>query len=76
MARNCPICDDGMEKIIYCGLPGHFCFKCSCMAWLSSYAPAIATETENGPAFAIMTYEGSYWPALWHWLTHKEEGHG
>lgn len=58
-----------MAKVIYCGLPGRFCEACSCLDGIAAYAPAIASDTEAGPMFAFMVYEGSYWLALWHWLT-------
>ncbi|CAO3351998.1 hypothetical protein [Azospirillum melinis] len=35
---------------------------------MAAYAPPIASETEDGPMFAFLPYEGSYWVALIQWL--------
>jgi hypothetical protein len=58
------------------GLPGRLCVNedCSCLHGLAAYAPAVSTDTEAGPMFSFMTYEGSYWIALWEWLTGAHNG--
>lgn len=71
-ASTCPLCGAGMERVIYCGLPGRLCVNraCNCLDGLAAYAPPIAGENEFGdPAFAFFPYTGSYWRALWRWLT-------
>jgi len=65
----CPLCGAQMTKVIYFGLPGRLCEACSCVTGLASYAPAVATDTDEGPQFCYLAYEGSYWPAFWAWLT-------
>lgn len=65
----CPQCGDhDFVKVIYLGLPGLFCEKCNCLWGMAAYAPAVTSDTDDGPMFAFMVYEGSYWIALWHWL--------
>lgn len=68
----CPLCGGDTHKMIYLGLPGRLCADegCCCVSGLAAYAPPIASDTPEGPAFAFMIYEGSYLPALWHWLVH------
>lgn len=68
----CPNCGDTEQqgKVIYYGLPMRFCFSntergrdCNSLygfwSWIASYLPF------NG---WFMTYQGSYFKALWHWL--------
>ena len=66
--KPCPLCGRPMDKVIYFGLPGRFCQSCNALTGVAAYAPPVATETDDGPQFAFMLYEGSYWRALWHWL--------
>ncbi|WP_142851012.1 hypothetical protein [Telmatospirillum sp. J64-1] len=66
---SCPNCGEPMVKAIYLGLPGEFCESCNTLTGLAAYAPPVASQTEDGPLFKFMVYEGSYWRALWHWLT-------
>lgn len=68
--KSCPVCDEPMSKAIYVGLPGRFCLNCNVLDGLAAWAPPVSTETEHGPMFSFFIYEGSYWKALWHWLTH------
>lgn len=72
---HCPMCASPMMKIIYMGLPGRLCTVdgCHCLTGAAAYAPSVASETDDGPAFAFMPYEGSYWRALWRWLTRPVE---
>lgn len=67
----CPLCRAPMLKVIYMGLPGRLCQdpNCCCLDGLAAWAPPVASETDDGPAFAFMVYSGSYWRALWRWLT-------
>lgn len=70
--RYCQRCGERTSKVIYMGLPGRMCFArdCNSLTGLAAYAPAVATEDEfDGPMFKFLAYEGSYWRALWHWLT-------
>lgn len=72
---TCPNCNSEMMKVIYFGLPGRLCenYGCSTLSgpvelipnWLSQFAAG-----EDG--FCFMTYEGSYWRALWQWLKGAE----
>lgn len=63
---KCPLCGGPSWKVIYFGLPVLICAdeECSCMFgfWsrIASWLPY------NG---WMMTYDGAYLPALWHWLT-------
>jgi hypothetical protein len=70
MSLLCPICDGETHKVIYMGLPGRLCFDggCCCLTGLAAYAPPVASETWDGPMFAFMIYDGSYWVALFRWL--------
>lgn len=70
MNHNCPNCQECAERVIYFGLPGLFFEHCCCLSGLASYAQPLATEDENGElGFKFLYYEGSYWRALWCWLT-------
>ncbi len=65
MMTKCPRCNSESLKMIYAGLPLRKCtdLTCACAWGLGSYAAAIWFTG------AMMAYEGSYWRALWHWLT-------
>ena len=62
---KCPICKDNSYKVIYYGLPVHFCKnkECNCMFgfwfYITDFLPF------NGFLFI---YEGSYLIALYRWL--------
>lgn len=68
---KCPRCGkvDEAQRVIYYGLPFYFCSDESCNTlwgcrlwdWIASVLPF------NG---VFMTYEGSYWAALWFWMFH------
>lgn len=62
------VCGDHTTKVIYLGLPGQLCLRCDRLTGMASYAPPVVTHTPEGPMFAYMTFEGSYWVALWYWL--------
>lgn len=68
--NECDLCGRKMEKVIYMGLPGRLCMgeDCHLLIGLAAWAPPIVSETERGPRFAFLCYEGSYWRALWYWL--------
>lgn len=70
MAHECAFCGSETMKVIYLGLPGRLCsdWNCALLEGLAAHAPPVVTETEHGPLFKYMVYEGSYWRALWHWL--------
>lgn len=65
---KCPLCSGPSAKVIYYGMPCRLCHdeRCSCLwswwlfDWLVPYLPF------NG---VLVGYEGSYWRALWRWLT-------
>ena len=61
---RCPRCDCEAHKVIYLGLPMKLCSDepCRCLWGFWSWVPVLWF---NG---GFMEYEGSYWPALWHWL--------
>jgi hypothetical protein len=65
---TCPQCGGEAHKAIYFGLPLGVCADPTCsMAWgLGSYAMLVWF---NG---WLMIYTGSYWRALWGWLTRKQ----
>ena len=65
----CPLCGDPMLRMMYFGQPGRLCERGTCVTGLAAYAPPVATETDEGPMFKFLIYEGSYWVALWRWLT-------
>lgn len=71
MSRPCPACGSPTVKVIYFGLPGRLCTNetCCCLDGIASMAPPVATDTPFGPMFAYLQYDGSYWRALWRWLT-------
>lgn len=74
---TCPRCQREGLKVIYLGFPMKFCDnpmeggdECACLWGFWSFVP---TLWFNG---MFMTYEGSYWKALWHWLRGGEEDEG
>lgn len=68
--EQCRLCERGpIDKVICFGLPGRLCARCGCLDGLAAWAPPVPTETDAGPMFAFMVYRGSYWRALWAWLT-------
>ena len=62
---KCPLCSRPGEKVIYAGFPMKLCTdnECRCLWGFWSFIPHVSF---NGFFF---TYEGSYLPALWTWLT-------
>lgn len=59
---KCKACKgDNVLKCICFGLPMKLCEDCSTGWGIRSYLFGYS----NGQ---LMTYEGSYWRALWHWL--------
>ena len=70
----CPMCSGQMSKVIYAGVPGRFCERCSLLDGAAAYVPPIVTETVHGPKFEFLIYEGSYWRALCYWLTSWRRG--
>lgn len=67
---KCPTCGCDADKIIYAGLPGGMCVsdECATMWGLASWAAFLFF---NG---MVMVYVGSYWRALWSWLTEDDDG--
>jgi len=66
---KCPNCGGShVLKVIYFGLPGKLCESCSSLWGMAAFAPPVSSETEHGPQFAFLVYEGRYWRALWHWF--------
>ena len=68
----CTVCDKPTAKVIYFGLPGRLClnYGCALLTGLASLVPEwlqYLAWGEDGAVF--MTYKGSYFPALWRWLT-------
>lgn len=62
------VCNGRVDKVIYMGMPGELCRECNTLTGVASYLPLIASDTEFGPKFKFMVYEGSYWKALMRWL--------
>ena len=64
---TCPNCGGRMLKVIYMGMPGRICADeyCSTVTGLAAFMPLVS----NGEHFAYAAYRGSYWRALWRWLT-------
>lgn len=61
----CPLCSSKGLKIIHLGLPMFLCSKDECGAVWGFWCYAIAFYFDG----VFFVYEGSYWPALWEWLT-------
>lgn len=61
---KCCRCHGPATKVIYAGAPGVFCQneECACLSGMASYVGLIYF---NG---AFMSYTGSYWRALWHFV--------
>ena len=58
-------------KVIYFGLPGHLS-EDGVLTGLAAYVPEWLQQMCAGPdGFCFLAYEGSYWPALWYWLTNN-----
>ncbi len=77
MNAACPICGQFTRvKVIYFGLPGVLCLgaDCSLLTGPAAYVPIWLAQLCSGEdGFSFLTYEGSYWPALWRWLTRGPE---
>lgn len=62
---KCKSCKKRMVRVIYTGLPVWLCSDDECntvdgfWSFIMDYIPF------NG---MFMTYKGSYWKALWHWI--------
>ena len=70
---KCKICGERghVMSILYFGLPGKYCDKCSGLTGLASYAPPVASDTPYGPRFKFLAYDGTFWgylTALWFFL--------
>lgn len=68
--KKCPLCGSGSMKIIYYGLPMRFCEDEACNCMFGFWSFVAGHLPFNG---FIMVYDGAYLPALWHWLTCREE---
>ena len=72
--HTCPNCTTAGHRVLYYGLPMFFCGNGRCAtlfgfwAWVVEWVPN-NTDDDGEPVFAFMAYTGSYWSALWHWLT-------
>lgn len=64
---KCPLCGGPSDKVLYAGLPMRLCRneECRCGWGLGSWLTFIFF---NGYFFV---YQGSYWKALWRWLTEE-----
>jgi hypothetical protein len=67
---GCPLCGSSHEKVIYAGLPLKLCVKKDCNCVWGFWSRLFYLLPFNG---VFMKYHGSYWRALWHWLTAEEE---
>lgn len=70
----CPYCGKGeFEKALYMGFPLRLCNRdqCATASGIGSWVMVVIRPEPDG--WTIMTYEGSYWRALWHWLTSEDE---
>jgi hypothetical protein len=67
---KCQGCGRQPAQVVYFGLPGRLCLNgCNVLTGPASYVPAFVQHLAVGDdGFCFMVYEGSYWPALWHWL--------
>jgi hypothetical protein len=67
--KKCPTCQSEAKRVIYMGFPVWLCSDdgCNTLWGFWSWVPGLYF---NG---AFMEYEGSYWPALWHWLFGSQE---
>lgn len=71
----CPYCGKGrFEKAIYMGFPLRMCDReeCSTAAGIGSWVMVVLRPEPDG--WTVMTYQGNYLAALWHWLTTDMEG--
>lgn len=67
---ECPMCHGRAGKILYMGFPGWFCASCSGAGGAASYVMMWFDWLEGG-GWTLLSYEGSYWRALWRYLTGK-----
>ena len=64
---QCPQCkNEEILKVIYYGLPAKLCANEKCNCLIVGFSLAFLYWLPFNGVF--MTYEGSYWPALWVWL--------
>ncbi len=70
----CPRCRSAPTKVIYMGAPMKLCsdYACSTLWGFWSFVP-VHVVPFNG---VFLSYEQSYWRALWHWLTDWSDGDG
>ena len=66
--RKCPLCGEPVLKAIFAGLPLKMCSNddCQCAWGLGTVAMNLMS---NGAGWALFIYPGSYWVALYHWLS-------
>lgn len=63
---ECPTCQSTKtDKVIYTGLPMKLCLveECNTLWGFWSWIPS------DGFDGKFSTYKGSYWVAMWYWLT-------
>ncbi len=63
--RECPECSEPVSKCLLFGFPMWMCFDCGIGGGLASGLFSYS----NGELYV---YEGSYWKALWEWLTTRD----
>jgi len=70
----CPDCNKEGVKVIAWAMPMYFCENCHTLwgfwSFFHFYITAPIESLFGG--FSFMTYEGSYWRALWDWFFDKE----
>jgi hypothetical protein len=72
---KCPACGSEAMKVLYLGLPMKLCSNESCNCLFGFFSRvAVWIPISDGECFCFLGYEGSYWKALWHWLTCTDYG--
>lgn len=64
--KVCPLCDSEALKAIYAGIPVLLCSNRGCNCVWGFWSKAMNLFPFNG---WFLIYTGSYFHALWHWLT-------
>ncbi len=64
--KYCDICDGRATRVLYYGLPHWLCDFEDCLHVFGFFSCFTDALPFNGH---FLSYDGSYWSALWYWLT-------
>lgn len=67
---KCPLCSSSATKAIFAGFPVRLCESEECRCCFGFWAWVVGNLVPFNGWF--MVYHGSYWRALWAWLTRND----